>query len=177
MNKGIKAATGEWILFMNSGDTFHNEYVVERIFSQSYNDNVGVIWGNTDLYRDGKYIAKLKNTPFYKHLSTAFLGKGICHQSLFTRTVLAKKFMFDTSYKICADFDMMYRIYKKGYKFAYIPIVISHYDITGISSMNTSNISLAENKRIIHHKYNRLYYWGYLYIYIKIKKNCKTSVR
>ena len=111
MNKGIKVATGEWILFMNSGDTFHNEYVLERIFSQSYNEKVGVIWGNTDLYRDGRYVTKYKNRPFYEHLSTAFRGVGICHQSTFVRTSLAKQLMFDTSYKISADFNMMYLIY------------------------------------------------------------------
>ena len=173
MNKGIKAATGEWILFMNSGDTFHNEYVLERIFSQSYNDNVGVIWGNTDLYRDGRYVTKYKNRPFYEHLSTAFRGVGICHQSTFVRTSLAKQLMFDTSYRITADFNMMYLIYKQGYTFVYNPITISHFDLSGISSTKVSKIFIAETKRVIHYKYNRLYYWGYVYIYHKLKKFAK----
>ena len=173
MNKGIKAATGEWILFMNSGDTFHNEYVLERIFSQSYNDNVGVIWGNTDLYREGKYVTKYKNRPFYEHLSTAFRGVGICHQSTFVRTSLAKQLMFDTSYRITADFNMMYLIYKQGYTFVHNPITISHFDLSGVSSTNASKIFLTETKRVIHNKYNRLYYWCQFIYYIKIKKIAK----
>lgn len=173
MNKGIKAATGEWILFMNSGDTFHNEYVIEHIFSQSYNDDVGVIWGNADLYREGKYVTKYKNRPFYKHLSTAFRGVGICHQSTFVRTTLAKQLMFDTSYKICADFNMMYLIYKQGYIFIHNPITISHFDLSGISSTNASKIFIHETKRVINNKYNHLYYCIYIYIYSRIKRFAK----
>lgn len=173
MNKGIKVATGEWILFMNSGDTFHNEYVLERIFSQSYNEKVGVIWGNTDLYRDGRYVTKYKNRPFYEHLSTAFRGVGICHQSTFVRTSLAKQLMFDTSYKISADFNMMYLIYKQGYTFVHNPTTVSNFDISGISATSASNILMSEKKRVIHHKYNRLYYWWYQYVYRYIKKFAK----
>lgn len=90
MNKGIRMATGRWILFMNSGDTFHDNKVVEDIFKETYPDHVGVIWGDTDFYNKEHFVSKSVKTPFTKTIMPYRTGMGITHQSMFTRTYLAK---------------------------------------------------------------------------------------
>ena len=36
MNKGLQHATGEWVNFMNSGDSFADENVLEEVFGGKY---------------------------------------------------------------------------------------------------------------------------------------------
>lgn len=126
MNKGIAAATGEYINFMNAGDTFHNEKVVEEVFSRDYPESCSVIYGKTQRsYRWGTYI----KTPRQDRLD-------FCHQSTFIKTAVHKKIPFDLSYKICADHNFFHGLYQANpVCFVYCPVVISDYDcIYGVSS-------------------------------------------
>ena len=45
MNKGIQIASGKWINFLNSGDTFYNKKVIENISFKNYENHV-IIYGN-----------------------------------------------------------------------------------------------------------------------------------
>lgn len=46
MNKAIKLVTGDWILFMNAGDTFADDNVLTSVFSNHIESNVGVVFGD-----------------------------------------------------------------------------------------------------------------------------------
>ncbi len=131
MNKAIFRTTGEWILFMNAGDKFHDNNVVAEIFRTGVSHNIGVIHG--DVCFVGKNgLQYYRSSPFY--LRKGIRPMGICHQSLFVRTRLAKTYLFDLTFKYAADYNMMMQIYKKGFEFKYMPIAVSDYDLTGISS-------------------------------------------
>lgn len=63
MNKAIDIATGMWIIFMNAGDTFFNETVIERAFyNKEYKLNTGVIFGDAYSIKKDK-----KNCIFLNH--------------------------------------------------------------------------------------------------------------
>ena len=168
MNKGIQKANGEWINFMNAGDTFSDMFVLDNIFSEEINENVGIVYGNTALFKNGVFVESFENKPFWLSLMP-FRGKGICHQSMFVKSDLAKRMMFDTSYRICSDYDMCYKIYKKGYEFLFVDIVISHYDVTGVSC-NNPMLALEENARILKCRNNILYMLFYFYCWLKNKR-------
>lgn len=51
MNKGIDKATGQWINFMNAGDCFHDNKVLESLFGENNYDNCIAIYGNTNLVK------------------------------------------------------------------------------------------------------------------------------
>lgn len=175
MNKGLNKSTGEWVCFMNSGDTFHNNQVLSNIFSLNvFNTQVGVIYGDTDLYKEEKFINKFRNTPFWETKIPYRTGKGICHQSMFTRTLLAKRLMFDLKYRISADFNMIYQIYKLKYEFKYIPLVICNFDTSGISNNNSYwKKSYFENGDILNCKHN-IGYW--ILFLLKYSKNISKQV-
>lgn len=130
MNKGLFFATGEWTCFMNAGDTFCKNNTVESIFNTHvYAEDVGVIYGYTMCNNK-----KMKLRPFFERKRPYKMG--FCHQSSFVRTTIAKEMKFDLKYKIAADFNMMYNIYKKGFKFYFSDENISVFDNSGISSTN-----------------------------------------
>lgn len=128
MNKGIIKATGEWINFMNAGDSFCNDDVLSKIFNELSDSDIDIIYGNTQ----GRKENKLKQ---YIPASLNLLKKRMpfCHQSSFVKTSLLKSDLFDLSYRIAADYNLFYRLYKYRKKFRYFNMDIAIYDLNGIS--------------------------------------------
>lgn len=130
MNKGIDAATGDWIIFMNAGDTFHEDTVLSKVFAKQYAAEVEVIYGNVSMVFPTKG-ALMKSFANLKAESKAF---DICHQGAFTRLNVLKQIHYDESYRIMADLDSFRKIYEHGGGFEYRDVVIADFDLMGISS-------------------------------------------
>lgn len=59
LNKGIKAATGEWIICMNAGDTFVGETVLADIFQRHVPSDKSVLYSDFNLcYPDGSVVLR-----------------------------------------------------------------------------------------------------------------------
>ncbi len=142
MNKGINKATGDYINFMNVGDIFYDNYVINKIFENLNSCEYGVVFG--DQYVDK--IRKKTMTPFIKKKG-GFRNMGICHQCIFVRSDLAKNHPFDMSYKVSADYNMIMTLYKEGVKFLYLQIPVSIFDMSGYSSQNRI-LQINETARI-----------------------------
>lgn len=129
MNKAIKKANGDWINFMNCGDTFVDENVISEIFQTPIENNINVVYGDTLLRHQNRlFVRKTK----------AMHGEfpNLCHQSTFSRTSTMKKNLFNLKYKIAADIDFFYKIYDNK-SFQYRPLLIAEYDISdGLSANN-----------------------------------------
>ncbi len=140
MNKGIVRAMGKWINFMNSGDTFYNEQILEEVFKDKDCDEADVIYGDVVYVYPNKEDIR-KAFP----LKRIKVGIPFCHQSAFVKTKLQQKYLFDTTYKICADYNFFYTLYKKGYTFKYKERFLAKYLAGGLSS-DTMSLYIEEWK-------------------------------
>lgn len=130
MNKGIERATGKWINFMNAGDTFYNDQVLDSL-NKVIDDNVTFCAGHTAVEMDS-ILYKVKCDPFYEHLPL-HRSMGWCHQSSFVKASFAKKNKFDLRYKLAADYNMAISSYRQGNKFQIVDMIIAKYDLSGVS--------------------------------------------
>ena len=144
MNKGIDMATGDWIVFMNSGDSFYSNNSIAQAIS--IGEGADVIYG------DVKVIASYGSYELAPY-PIDFFDKGImpfCHQSCFVKMKLIRKYRFKIQYKISADFDSLYSIWKETKNFCYIPMTIATYDVSGGSlSFDHYERVLKENYKIM----------------------------
>jgi len=135
MNKGITLATGEWINFMNAGDSFYTDKVLREIFESEISLEVDIFYGNYNvIYPAKKRIRKAGNH------ANMWKGSQICHQSSFIRCSLHKQNLFDTKTGIVADFRFFYESYQQGACFKYIDVVISNYAAGGISDIKRIDV-------------------------------------
>jgi glycosyltransferase involved in cell wall biosynthesis len=146
MNKGLSLAKGEWVYFLNCGDTFQNANILSGIDFSSLPKTTDVIHGNIVLeYKYG----------LIKNRLTSIVGKmpNVYHQATFVRTETQRKYPFDPLFKYCADFNSLYNIYKNGGVFEYKDIYIANYEMTGFSAGNL--LSFYEEKSRIDRTYNK----------------------
>lgn len=160
MNKGINLASGEWINFMNAGDRFVSESIIEKMANHNFAENVGVVYGETLNDKGTFYMI-----PFHKNRSK-LKPMGICHQSIFVRADLAKRYMFDTSFKIAADYRQIMTIYNEGYKLFDLKLEVSYFAPGGLSSKKRIK-QLKEVAMICDATSSFVYYWSLLKIIIK----------
>ena len=165
MNKGLRITTGDWVNFMNAGDSFYSNDVLGKVFCQDYS-GISVIWGDAMLIQNGTKQEIFRATPFYNYKLPFRTGKGICHQSMFFSMSKEKLLQYDLSYPISADFKLCYDIYKQGGLFLHVPYIISAFDTTGYSSSNRYK-SLVETGRILQCGNNLLYK---LYMFIQKRR-------
>ncbi|WP_334083680.1 glycosyltransferase family 2 protein [Helicobacter typhlonius] len=157
MNKGIDLATGEWCNFMNCGDRFYNHSTIRELFESYFincgggdNTNIGVIYGDTQLIYDSTHskILYASDAPHTYH-------HRFIHQSAFITTSLMKTYKYDTSFKIAGDTDFFTKAYNAKHLFVYIPIIISSFEITGVSSKLSWQMFKEDCQ--IGYKYNRFF--------------------
>jgi len=127
MNKGISMASGEWILFLNAGDTFADPSILTRIFLQDHS-GYDVIHGDK-IVDYGPFSVLIRS----RQIDAIREGMIFSHQSVFVRTKLLKSAGFQTIYPIGADYDLFYRLYSEGKRFRYYPEPVAQVEAWGIS--------------------------------------------
>ena len=114
MNKGIKIAKGDIIVFCNSGDFFYKNSLskVMNLFNKyNYDFVFGTVLRN---YTKGKI---LKHGFSFKRLLYNFDFATAHTTGFFLKKKIYKRIGFyDTKFKCSADYDLYYRLYKGGYK-------------------------------------------------------------
>lgn len=142
MNKGVKLSRGEWIIFMNAGDTFSSPDVCEKLIAVS-DEDAGVVYGDVRKRdRVGCWQVKKAEPPHNSH------RMFFCHQSSMTRRRLLEEYPFDTTLRMSADFKFFKTLILNGIRFQYIPISVSDFDTTGVSNSRRAD-GLRENLRVV----------------------------
>jgi glycosyltransferase involved in cell wall biosynthesis len=150
MNKGIQKAIGEYCLFLNSGDYFADEYVLEKIA----NENIShcFISGNLLIGRNGKVLQVHKGIETLTFMDL-YLSK-IKHQSTFIRRDVFDKYgLYDETLKIIADWAFFIQcigLHNESYKFT--DIDIAFFDESGISNNPKYFELIAEERNIVLNK-------------------------
>ena len=141
MNKGILKASGEYLLFLNSGDCLFEKDTLEKALSQ-VDGSFSFYYGNLVLERSGqieehKAPAKI-NLDF-------MLNSTFWHPCVFIQSSLFKKFgLYRTEFKITGDYEFFIRcLLKAGVKAKHLPFFISVFDGSGIS--NSSEHQVLQN--------------------------------
>ncbi|MCR4650571.1 MAG: glycosyltransferase [Lachnospiraceae bacterium] len=136
MNKGIKMAHGDYIIFMNSGDEFESADTLSKVVEMTGADaSWDIIFG--DVRRDKREgtVTETCSDGRAALLKMFLTGRMMCHQSMLIRTDKMRKYGYDTSYSITADYDMVVRMFSDKCSFRHVDLVISHVEgIEGISS-------------------------------------------
>ena len=128
MNKGIEACSGKWINFMNSGDVFYNNDVINNIFTNKVNPNIKLIYGLQ--YTDGVILSPLP----LEYLEFGLIHA--CHQSMF----FDSNIKYNLKYTIYSDYDLVARLYKEdALSLLFINQIVCNYEGGGISSFITKN--------------------------------------
>lgn len=143
MNKGIKLATGDYLIFMNADDTFADNNVLQKIAEQT-DSNSDVIYGN---WRTITEYGIFANKP--ASLSTLDKKFGLSHQAIFVRVSLLKQEPFDLRYKYAGDYNMISSYYLSGKKFQYVDVEIAEISINSGATFNHFEKSVKEHYQIL----------------------------
>lgn len=136
MNKGVKMAQGEWVIFMNAGDTFAGDDTLQRVFGNPL--DADVIYG--DVIK-GELVKKAE-APRNAH------RMFYCHQSAFVRTSCLREFPFDIRHRMSADFKQVKQLFLSGKRFRQLDFPVANFDTQGVSNRNRS-AGLYDNIQVI----------------------------
>lgn len=159
MNKGIKNAHGAWIIFMNAGDVFCNNNVLRSLALEQKPENVAVVYGDSiSRYGRDYYLFPAKQLSVLEKDGMAF-----CHQAAFVRTSIMRKFLFDTSYKLLADFNFFRKLFLEHYSFMHVELPVCFYDFEGGATDSHRMLCCVEREKIVNNTAS-LPVWKYLMV-------------
>ncbi|PZO86552.1 MAG: hypothetical protein DI626_06230 [Micavibrio aeruginosavorus] len=124
MNKGIRAASGRYLLFLNAGDCLSDMDIIATIMRAAA-DNPDYIYGD----------ALETNGLFKKAQSLHSIDWGMPthHQAMIYRKGLLPDLLYDTRYRIAADYDYTRRFLKAVKNTHYIPAALCVFENGGLS--------------------------------------------
>lgn len=157
MNKGIDLGSGEWINFMNAGDTFFYQTTLQSVV-ELYPKSVLAFYGDFCIVRDNGI--EIVNAYNMSKISLIFLGSRVCcHQSVFYASCFIKNHKFNLDYRLKSDLDSYFNLIKAGGEILKIDIPVARYSLVGVSASSHKE-SLGEDDNILK-VHAGLYYYFY----------------
>lgn len=145
MNQAVKLAAGTYFLFLNAGDSFYDEHVLERITDEIEHKKADIIYGN--LYHKALdtiiYAApEINDFTCYRNVP--------CHQTCFYHRTLFDKRGYLPKYTVRADYEhFLWCYYKRKAAICYVPEVIASYEGGGYSETKENRKRSARQHREI----------------------------
>ena len=169
MNKGIRKATGEYLNFMNSGDCFYSNDILEKV--SSYQSDADFIVGkdyhfNNETHQGHVSIQPPRTTMIHFFVAT------IDHQSSFIKRDLFKESLYDESHRLVSDWIFFTeKIVKEKKQVQFIPDIVCRREEGGISEQQRE-----KNQKEIHQFLCQFLPHGVYEDYATLAKLDKTSL-
>ena len=131
MNKGIDISTGEWMIFMNAGDTFYDSQVLQNVSELLEDEHVDIVFGKSiSHYQD---LTVLRYEDFSSDEKEFYRKKLPNHQAVFLSRKKYSDLRYDESYRYCADSDYLIKAFSVGVSREYYGVV-SLFKLGGASN-------------------------------------------
>lgn len=151
MNKGLRAATGEFVWFINAGDrvvgfdALYRQLVSEGPLSDIY-------YGQTQIVDPQGVVLGLRRKRLPEDLTTRSLENGmvVSHQSFVVKRAIAP--LYDTQYRYSADYDWMYMCVERAATAYNIDEVLSVFELGGATTVHHRQ-SLVERFTIMRRRF------------------------
>ena len=165
MNKGLRLATGDYIVFMNAGDRFPEADTLDKVMLAAVvgdgEERPAVLFGNTDIIDDkGNFLYHRRLSPPERLTWRSFrYGMVVCHQAFYARTDIARSLPYDTTFRYSADVDWCIRVMKEGERqhllLRNIHAVVANYMEEGQTTIHHKD-SLKERFEVMRRHYGLL---------------------
>lgn len=156
MNKALGRATGDYVVFMNAGDSYPSPHTLGDIAASvgTVGELPAVLYGDTDLVdKEGRFVAHRRLTPPRRLTWKSFrYGMLVCHQAFYARADIARAVPYDLQYRFSADVDWCIRIMKRAARerlaLRNVNMVLVNYLAEGMTTEN-HRASLKERFRVM----------------------------
>ena len=151
MNKGLKLATGDIVGILNADDFYTNCHIISQIVATFQSTGVD------SLYADISFVSKENLNKTVRYYSSATFkpwkfrfGYMPAHPSFFLKNEIYKRYgYFKTDYSLCADFDLLVRLYHTHkISYTYLPKMVVKMRMGGKSNQSLKNVFLL-NREIL----------------------------
>jgi glycosyltransferase involved in cell wall biosynthesis len=156
MNKGLLQTSGDYVIFMNSGDIFYDDDVIYNFTKLCKGEDLiyGLtIWSHTNMYWNPPRGIRLRDT----------INKVLIpHQATFYKLSKIKQIGgYNENYKIVSDWIMFVDFIIHGFSYSKIELVVCLSEPAGLS---LTNISIIKSEQISYLKQKKYKYLiGYFY--------------
>ncbi|SKB67055.1 Glycosyltransferase involved in cell wall bisynthesis [Sphingobacterium nematocida] len=156
MNKGLALATGDYVLFLNSGDELYDNDTIRCIVEKG--KGADIIYGETKLVDEQRHIIadRRHRTPDKFDWQSFRYGMNICHQAIYIKRSIAEP--YDLKYHLSADIDWIIRAAKKAKTTQNVHNYVARYLVGGMSQKRHRQ-SLKERYQIFKKHYGCFNNW------------------
>ncbi len=146
MNKGLALATGDYVLFMNSGDEIYDEHTVQDVFDSAL--GADIYYGETEMYNDEwKSLGRRRHeAPKEFDWKSFKYGMNISHQAIYIKKSIITP--YDLRYKYSSDIDWIIKASKKASNIVNVHRYVAKYLVGGMSKKKHRE-SLKERFKIL----------------------------
>lgn len=151
MNKGLHRAQGEYVWFMNAGDTLHDSQTLENLLATTKETPADVYYSDAlFVQNDGTSVGlRSQITPHTLPPNLTWrdmaLGMKVCHQAFIARRSTAPDYLLNN---LSADLDWEIRCLKAAQKIKFLPFVLCNYLVGGLS-VQQHRRSLTDRFRVL----------------------------
>ncbi|SMC73985.1 glycosyltransferase family 2 protein [Pedobacter africanus] len=145
MNKGLRLATGDYVLFMNSGDELYAPETVKEVFESAA--SADIYYGETEMFNEQwQSLGQRRHcAPEHFNWKSFKYGMSISHQAIYVKRSIAGA--FNLKYKYSSDIDWIIRATKNASSIVNTHMYVAKYLVGGISKKKHL-ASLKERFRI-----------------------------
>lgn len=156
MNKGLGMATGDYVLFLNSGDALYDENTLAHIVELG--QNADIIYGETKLIDEQRHIIgdRRHKAPVQFDWKSFRYGMSICHQAIYVKRDITEP--YDLQYQLSADIDWVIRAAKKAKTTQHVEAFVARYLVGGMTQKRHRQ-GLKERYKIFKKHYGTIVNW------------------